>query len=347
MTTYPPTATYPIDVHVEHNGVPTNGRPQTTIPTETHHAPRDTPENDPFYYGTRTLIEYDEHGKEVFRYVPLSLADFLNPQEGDHFMQGGLHAIHVGKLTSIFRYRYRHIPTTLVCTDKKILWGIKGLSEPAPDVAIIPNVLNEQDPYQSSFDVQAEGTRPYFVMEVVSPRYRDTDLYDKVDLYARAGVEEYFILNSYFDRKTGKIVYEVIGYRLQGMQYVRIQPDKDGLIYSATNDVLIGVNEQGDRFFVLDGQTLEEILPDDERAEIEAIARLQAEQEADEAKRKVDEIARKLEDSERRAEEAEQRIFATARNLLPILDNAAISQATGLSVDEVRKLREQVTGDKG
>ncbi len=329
MNAYPHTNTYPIDREVEYhggsdNGYP-NGHPHIGIPIA-HRVPRDTPEDDPFYYGIRTRIEHDENGNAMFIEVPLSLEDFLNPQEGDYFMQGGLHGINVTKLTSIFRYRYRHIPTVHVCSDKKMLWGIKGLSEPAPDVAIIPNVLNEQDPYESSFDVQAEGTRPSFVMEVVSPRYRKTDLEDKVDSYERAGVEEYFLLNSYLDRKTGKIVYVVIGYRLQGKQYVRIQPDEDGLLYSATTDVLIGVNEQGDRFFVLDGQTREELLPDDERAELETTVRLQAEQETDEAKREAHVASHKT-------------ALAIARNLLPILDDAAISQATGLSVGEVQALR--------
>ncbi len=326
MTTYPyqPTTTYPVDIHVEHTGVPpNNGCPPIGVPIA-YRASHDTPEDDPFYYGVRTLIEEDENGNHVFIEVPLSLEDFLNPQEGDYFMQGGLHGINVTKLTSIFRYRYRHIPTIHVCSDKKMLWGIKELSEPAPDVAVIPNVLNEQDPYHASFDVQKEGTRPSFVMEVVSPHYRKADLEDKVDIYRRAGVEEYFLLNSYLNRKTGKVVYVVLGYRLHGTEYVPIDPDEDGLFYSATTDVFIGVSEEGDRFFVLDGQTLEEILPDDERA---------------------DEAERKLEDSERRANTAfevgqREKALAIARNMLPILEDKAISQVTGLSVEDIRSLRE-------
>ncbi|MCP4109629.1 MAG: hypothetical protein GY749_29600, partial [Desulfobacteraceae bacterium] len=37
---------------------------------------------DEYYYGYRTVIEYDKKGKTVFRYVPLAPEDFLDPDEG-------------------------------------------------------------------------------------------------------------------------------------------------------------------------------------------------------------------------------------------------------------------------
>ncbi len=325
----PDTLTTTLPVAMEHNGVPTPYDEEYRADADfVSYAKRrsipDTPEQeqDPFYYGVRTLIEYDANGNEIFIEIPLSLDDFLDPMEGDFFMQGGLHDEDVQKLKSIFRYRYRHDPSILVCSDKKIRWHIEGLKEPAPDVAIIPNVYTEQDPYQSSFDVQKEGTRPRFVLEVISPRYRTKDTDDKVDIYLRAGVREYHVLNSRLNRKTGMVEYEIVGYRMEGTEYVRILPNEQGLIYSTTEDVWLGVSEQRDRFFVLDGQTMEEILPDDERAD-------QAEERALQAEERL-----RLQEEQHHEQ---QRALARAM-LADGLAPAVIAKYTGLSLDEIGTL---------
>jgi len=75
-----------------------------------------------------------------------------------------------------------------------------------------------------------------------------------------------------------------LGYRLEGGRYVPIEPDERGWIYSATNEVWIGVTEERDGFFVIDARSGERILPAQERAEMaeeraaaEAAARAKAE----------------------------------------------------------------------
>ncbi len=342
------TLTTTLPIAVEHNGVATTF--DEDYHTDTDYAPytayqnrHDTPEHDPFYYGTRTLIEYDANGKELYREIPLTLDDFLDPMEGDFFMQGGLHEEDVQKLKSTFRYRYRHDPSILVSSDKKMCWHILGLKEPAPDVAIIPNVHNEQDPYQSSFDVQQEGTSPRFVLEVVSPRYRIKDTDDKVDIYLRAGVREYHILNSRFNKKTGVVEYEFIGYRVKGTKYVRIIPNEQGYIYSATEDVWLGVSEQRDRFFVLDGQTMEEILPDDERAAKAEERVLEEQEQRKQAEERALEEQEQRKQAEERARIHEEQYLeqqrASARAMLTDgIAPAIIAKYTGLSLDTIEAL---------
>ncbi len=46
---------------------------------------------DEYYYGYRTIIEYDEDGRPSFSYQALTLDDFLEPEEEDVYMQGSLH----------------------------------------------------------------------------------------------------------------------------------------------------------------------------------------------------------------------------------------------------------------
>jgi Uma2 family endonuclease len=267
----------------------------------TQSAPTTEPEaeTDPFYYGHRFVITHDENGEELFTQQPLSLEDFLDPQEGDHFLQGTLHYKDVGKVASIFRHLHRNEPTTAVFSDLKMVWDIEGLSQPAPDVAVVPNVTDAEAP-RGNFDVAVEGTRPQFVLEMVSPRYREADREKKVPTYETAGVKEYIIIDSWLVGKT--VSYEVLGYRLtEGRFYTEIPPDERGWIYSETNRVWIGVNEERDGFFVVDAETEEEILPD-EVAREEAERQAQAEAEARQtAERQVQAEAEARQTAERQA----------------------------------------------
>ena len=256
----------------------------------------------------RVLINYDETGQEIYSYQPLTEADFLDPQEGDQFMQGPRHEKDTTDATSIFRYLYRDDPNTVVLSDVKILWGIKGLSVPAPDVAIIPNVGMPEEELPSSFDVLEYGTRPRFILEIVSPNYRKADREDKVKIYAQAGVGEYIFIDSNL-RKSGRVSYEVRGYLLTGHQYWPIPQNDKGWIYSAANKVWIGPNEARDGFIVVDTRTGERILPDrlradaaEEQAQAEAQARAEAERQAAEAEERAQAEAEARAEAEQKAQ---------------------------------------------
>lgn len=226
----------------------------------------------------RTVFLKGPGGRTIYKYQALTEADFLDPQEGDQFMQGQLHNEDCEKAKSIFRYRHRHQPSTVIFSDVKFAWGIEDLKGPAPDVAVVPNVRDPERP-RTWFYVEKEGTRPIFILEIVSPDYRQADLEKKIPIYAQAKIEEYFIIDSHLQPKSGRVNYEVIGYRLRGAVYEAIQPDERGWLYSATNDVWIGANEQRDGFIVVDADTDERILPDQERADAEAAARVEAERQ--------------------------------------------------------------------
>lgn len=241
-----------------------------------------------------------ENGHDgAYRLNPLLEADFLNPEEGDHFMQSDLHERDTTDAASIFRYIYRDHPTTRIFSDVKMLWGIKGLSQPAPDVAVVPNI-QAQKKKRTSFDVQKEGTRPCFILEMVSSNYREADVKDKVSIYAEADVAEYVWIDPH-EQEDGSTSYEVQGYTLQGNEYQPIEPNEQGWLYCATVNVWIGPNEAKDGFVIVDAKTRQRILPDQE-------ARLKAEAE-------VDAEAQKRKEAEQRAANAEAEL-ARLRKLL-------------------------------
>ncbi|MCP3965837.1 MAG: hypothetical protein GY718_05705 [Lentisphaerae bacterium] len=252
---------------------------------------------DEYYYGHRTVTEYDEKGDCRYRYRPLTPDDFLDPEEGDVYMEGNLHERDVDRLKSIFRFHLKDRENITVYSDLKIVWGIGGLNEPAPDISILKDVTDPEEA-RGAFHVIEEGTKPFFVMEVVSPRYRSQDVKKKPDIYRKAGVSEYIIADP--GLKRGKVSYTVSGYRLIGNRYVKMKPDSQGRIRSMTADVLVGTAESDTRLVVYNALTGEEILSDDERAE-------QAENLAEQEKAKAKQEKARAEQAENLAKQEKAR----------------------------------------
>ena len=249
---------------------------------------------DPFYYGQRLVITTDAAGQESYTYHPLTPENFLDPQEGDYFVQGTRHYLDCRKAYSLFASLHQGKTGWSVFGDLKLVLRVEGIPNPAPDVMVIPNVKDPSRP-RGLFDVQEEGTRPLFILEVVSSRYREADREKKVWIYEQAGVVEYVFIDAWWQEEAPEAVqYEVVGYCLQAGKYVPMPQDERGFFYSAVNEVWIGVVEGGKDFCVIDARTGERIVPPEEytrmalaQAQAEALARTQAEHRAQEAERRA------------------------------------------------------------
>ncbi|MCP4110185.1 MAG: hypothetical protein GY749_32460, partial [Desulfobacteraceae bacterium] len=191
-----------------------------------------------------------------------------------------------------------------VFSNLKMEWGIGNLENPAPDISIVSDVEDPEKP-RGTFSVPEEGVGPFFVLEMVSPRYRRPDTVDKPVIYRKAGVSEYIIADP--GLRKNEISYTVRGYRLIGNRYVKISPDPQGRIYSRTTDVWIGTNESRDRLVVYDGQTDEPILPDEERAEVAEIRAEQAEIRAEQAEIRAEQAENWVEQEKKQAEQEKKR----------------------------------------
>jgi Uma2 family endonuclease len=211
---------------------------------------------DPFVYGRRQTVRYDKTGQPSYTYLPLLPENFLNPQEGDEFAHGPRHDALVAHTRRLFRHVHRYRPETLVLSNVQIRWPQPDLAQPAPDLAVIPNVANPDEP-RLLFDVAREATAPHFVLEVTSPLFASIDRMEKSDLYARAGVVEYFILEA--DEGGGR--HSIVGYRLQDGGYATITPDDQGRSWSEINRLWLGVERSETVLFLVDGRTGERIEP--------------------------------------------------------------------------------------
>ena len=215
---------------------------------------------DPFFYGHR-WVEVETADGVDWEQVPLTEDDLLDPQEGDKVSEHTLHHQVVRWIEVMLEVLYanRGLVDVLVGGNLKILWrqqpGKKRLRRPAPDVCIIPQV---KDPhaYRKSFDEAKEGTRPIFVLEVTSEATDNTDKNRKPRVYERAGVEEYFLLDTLAKpwTLTGRRLYPKTG------RYRKIQPDDDGRVLAETLEVRWGIGEDGASVVLVDERTGEELM---------------------------------------------------------------------------------------
>jgi Uma2 family endonuclease len=296
--------------------------------SKTATAPVFLPDEDEFPYGWRYVSETLPDGRVVHHQIPLTPADFLDPQEGDQFVHNSLHNLLIYLIFGVFNARYQNDPHTGVFCQLKMKWGIPDLKEPAPDLAIVPNLTRDKEINRTSFYVEEEGTRPCLALEVVSPNYPGDDT-AKVDIYRQAGVTEYFIFNPHANPRKNERALQ--GYRLIDGLYWPIQADKQGRLLSRTTGVWFQVSTSGQELLFTDVLTGEWLLPDYEvraaweaaktqaaeaqaQATAEAEARLLAENRAAKAQAQAatDAEARRLAES-RAATEAEARRLAESR----------------------------------
>ena len=215
---------------------------------------------DEFYYGRRQLIRYDKTGQPSYSYLPLVLADFLNPQLGDDFVQGAEHEQAVLRLYACLRQLHQHNPFLAVYRQLKLLAGDPAL-QPAPDVMVIPNVV-EPELSRSQFDIAAEDARPTCVLEVLSPRFAQLDRREKLAFYAQLGVTEYFLVDPGLRADGDRVGYDLTGYRLQRGSYVHNEPDDHGRLYSNVNRAWFALNVLRDGFVMISTATGKPIEPE-------------------------------------------------------------------------------------
>jgi Uma2 family endonuclease len=241
------------------------------------------PSADPFRYGWRPKYVHLPGGEVIEEQIPLTPEDLLDPQLGDVVPQSGEHFDYAHSTVQLLRDHYAPRPDVYVAGDMKMLWGIPGLEEPAPDVAVIPGYRPRDKP-PTSFDVLEEGTRPCLIIEVVSPSdsaLLRNDYEEKVRIYQRAGIPEYILLDP--PRRATKNRLLLTGHRL-GIdgRYRQIEPDGEGFLLSETTQLRFGVDQDGKTLVIFDAVTGQRLRTSEElKAALEAAeaenARLRAE----------------------------------------------------------------------
>ena len=145
------------------------------------------------------------------------------------------------------RLHWRGRPDVLVSSDQFIHWDPAynsrtnpANSPPSPDLYVVFDVSNR---LRNSYVVWEEGKPPDFVLEVVSPSSRRRDK-EKIDLYAKMGVPEFFLYDP--DDKRGPAL---LGLELRDRGYVPLpeEPLAKGVIgvRSKTLGLCLGIKQSG------------------------------------------------------------------------------------------------------
>jgi Uma2 family endonuclease len=215
------------------------------------------------------VVELDD-GTVAERELPLTMERLLHPQEGDKVTQTDFHLSLLVSVLGRLRRWLEPKPGVGVFADLRFAWNRRGLGPSGPDIAVVKGL---SDPRQEiseqiggTFDTALWGTRPALVIEVVSPehgRLRKKDLEENVDIYARAGVEEYLIFNPIRIGSTEPL--ELLGYHLAGgLRYTEIQPNLQGRILSRTTGLCFWSDPGARRIEIFDSSTGARLLSDDE-----------------------------------------------------------------------------------
>ena len=271
-------------------------------------APEDA---DPFRYGWRSRYVHLPNGEVEEERIPLTAEDLLDPQPGDVVLEDQPHANVTSFLHVLLDVHFEADVNVLVTHDLKMIWGILGLKNPAPDIAIIRGErIKERFRGDDTFEVAKEGVLPCLVIEVVSPKYaevRDNDYVKKKDLYERVGIPEYLMVEPYPVPETLRRhpikIRHWIGYRLgRDGHYQTIEPDGEGRLLSETTGLLFGI--AADRYFeVTDARTGKVLLNQSQLAAAQRATEERADQEAQRAEREAE---ARVAAEERAAQEAER-----------------------------------------
>src|SRR5688572_26582822 len=125
---------------------------------------------DEFRYGWR-FVKRD--GELV--QVPLTLEDCLHPQEEDHISVNIQHHGTCDYLFDVFSTRPLAPQHTLVSCDLLVDWGIEGMRNHSPDVAVFVGLNAEPDIRTGTLHLARFGGRCLLIVEVVSPSTRVND----------------------------------------------------------------------------------------------------------------------------------------------------------------------------
>jgi colicin import membrane protein len=148
-----------------------------------------------FPFGWRFVKRPGAEGGETLEQVALTLEDVLHPQEGDVIPETPLHESDCRYLADVFATRPFGPAVTLVARDLLVDWGVSGVRNHSPDVAVFVGLEREAGPAAGVLHLAALGGRCALVIEVVSPSTRSNDVVAKMEHYHRVGVPLYVIVD--------------------------------------------------------------------------------------------------------------------------------------------------------
>jgi hypothetical protein len=172
--------------------------------------------------------------------VPLRPEDLLFPEEGDQFVSTKGHIRDCSYLEGVAEDFADAHPGTLAFREHRIDFGVQGIQPLLPDLSLF-KCADEWDINRGTFPVKPMRAKSLLTLEVSSGDTRRNDLVLKPDLYYRAKVPLYVII----DRRAGRSRNELrlLAYRAARGGYVPLAPDEHGRIWLEPLEMWLGIEK--------------------------------------------------------------------------------------------------------
>lgn len=167
----------------------------TTALADTHTAPPESGEEDPFRIGYRYAHSVDETGRKTSVKVPLTEEDFLHPQEEDRFMVSLEHTVTIQRLMYLIDYGQRAKTVTGTFGELRIDWQVPDILPHGPDVIVFDRFPGGIPSNTGTLRVADLGLTCEAIFEITSEETRHIDLDKKMDEYLAVGVPFYFVVD--------------------------------------------------------------------------------------------------------------------------------------------------------
>jgi Uma2 family endonuclease len=253
--------------------------------------------------------------------IPLEEESFYPESDGEPMGETDLHVEEIVYLREALKRRFEETPDVYVASNL-LMFHREGY----PREFVVPDVMvvrGAPKGFRRNYLLWKEGVPPALVIEVTSDKTWRKDLSTKMDLYARLGVHEYFLLDPFDEH----LESQVQGFRLAGRRYSAIRPERDGSLISTTTGVAFRMESA--RLRLTDASTGVPLL----RPAEEAAARRKAEMRA------ATEIEARRDAEVRATTEAEARHQAEIRAARAEEVAAAEAARVRALEDEIERLR--------
>ena len=161
-------------------------------------------------------------------YAPTETTDLYPESDGKPMAETDLHIEAILRMRLIFRAYYTDTPDVYISGNLMMYY-----EDTRPPKAVSPDILicfGVGKKPRRTYKIWEEGKPPDFVVEFSSKGTVQNDLNNKMELYARLGISEYFL----YDVDRRYLPVPLMGFRLIDGEYVEIAPNADGGIASET-----------------------------------------------------------------------------------------------------------------
>ena len=225
-------------------------------------------------------------------YAPTDTADMYPESDGKPIAETDLHIDAIYRMRQMLKAYFAENPDVYV-SGNIMMYYVKGSPQQSvsPDILVSFGIGKKQ---RRTYKVWEEGKPPDFVLEFSSKSTYQNDLDDKMSLYAKIGISEYFL----YDAERCYLPSSLMAFRLVDGEYVEIPQRPDGGFFSETLCLTFHLLE--DSFGIYDPGTEKWLQTPAEAADKRA-------EKADERAEKADERAEKAgERAEKAGERAEK-----------------------------------------